>query len=306
MQTSRMPSKSPPAPRPPARSPAPPSVSPVAACAVLSSLTVLFLGAGTLSAQETDSGEEPAALSGLVVRAESARPVEGARVDVVERDRSTLTDSAGRFTIFGLEADTVTLRVSYLGGATTDRTVVLRSGRTARVRIEVEPEAVAIEGVDVVAVRSARKPLELFALRYEQGGGRVVTREEVEAHDGLLSNLISRHNPYGPGTKMRRLKSVHYHRLKSGGSLTVGGQPGFGADPHCDPQLFVNGRRADWVAGSAVMFGQDDLDTFRSEEISAIEIYPPIAVPHSLRTRKSRQCGAIVLWERDYITGEGP
>lgn len=272
--------------------------------AVLASVAGLLLGAGPLRAQETDAVERSAAVSGLVVRAESAQPVEGARVDVVEHDRSTLTDSAGRFTIAGLEADTVTLRVSYLGGVTTDRAVGLRSGRTTRVRIEVAPEAVEIEGVDVVAARSARKPLELFALRYEQGGGRVVTREEVESHDGLLSNLVARHNPYGPGTEMRRLKSVDYYRLKSGGSLTGGGQPGVDSDTHCKPQLFVNGRRADWIAGSAVMFGQDDLDTFRSEEISAIEIYPPIAVPHSLRTQKSRLCGAIVLWERDYITGE--
>lgn len=266
--------------------------------------------AASLVTSGTSAAQEPAGatatLSGRVVRAESSRPVPDARVDVVEREVSVLTDDLGRFTIGDLSPGTVTVRTTFLGGIPTERTVELRSGEGVHLRIEVEREVLEMEGVDVTAAREAPKPLELFARRFERGAGRVIGRDEVEAHDGLLSRLVERNNPFGPGTKMRRLKGARYYKLKSGGSLG-GGASGFsGSSSYCEPQRFVNGRRADWLVGSAVMFGADDLDHFRTDEISAVEIYPPEAVPSSLSTEKSRACGAIVIWELDYVTGAEP
>ena len=276
----------------------------VSAAATLASAASLA-EVGSVRAQETP-GAGTVTLSGRVVRAESARPVPDARVDVVEREISVLTDDLGRFEIRGLAPGTVTLRVSFLGGTTTERTVELRAGEPVDLRIAVGVDVLELEGVDVTAARPAPKPLELFARRYERGGGRVITREEVEAHDGLLSSLVREHNPFGPGTKMRRLKSASHYGLRSGGSLG-GGASGFaGVSSYCEPQRFVNGRRADWLSDEVVMFGADDLDYFRPDEVSVVEIYPPEALPSSLATEKSRACGAIVLWELDYIMGLKP
>lgn len=93
-----------------------------------------------------------AALAGRVVSAADGRPVEGARVRVVETGEARRTDAAGRFAFPSLPAGTWTLAVHHVAIADVER-VVRADGGADSVTLVAPP---ALHPTDEIVVRSAR------------------------------------------------------------------------------------------------------------------------------------------------------
>lgn len=235
-----------------------------------------------LRAQMAPAPGDTAELEGRVVRAGSLEPVANARVEIVELDRAVLTDGQGRYLIARLPAGSLTVRASFLGGRTTERTVELGPGEIRDLRLEVEADVIELEALDITVRGRLPGTLEAFARRVETGHGRIVPREEVETHRGTLTRLVARKNVYGPGLRIRSLR------------------PGGG---YCEPAYFVNGSLVSGHAGASRAPGTGTLDRYRVEEVSAVEIHPPEGLPRSLQRGRAVDCGAIVVWERAYVQG---
>lgn len=220
-----------------------------------------------------------AVLAGRVRMADTGAPAGAARVELTVRDRTTLTDSLGRFRLGGLEPGRDTLRVSTLEGRSTARPVTLVAGRETAVELALEPRVVDVGGLEVTVEGPRRTELGRLADRIEDGVGQYITRDELADEAGLLSfafrGILGADVRYVPRVGFRvRLRSY---------------RPG--ARGYCPPELFVDGGRAPGVA----------IDAYEPEEIAAIEVYTADVVPGEFKTPAAMDCGAVVLWTQGFV-----
>lgn len=113
----------------------------------------LLLGVGTLTAQDA---ERDRSLTGRVVDARTEAPIRGAFVGLAPAEEGVFTDSLGNFDLPVFEAESYTLVAEQLGYA--DARVSVSSGGANRpVEIRIEPDPVALEGLEVVTSRFTRE-----------------------------------------------------------------------------------------------------------------------------------------------------
>lgn len=261
-------------------------------------LTVAGLAglAGAAAGQEPEGGDRAAVeaadstatLRGRVVDTRTLEPAGAARVVVKWRDRTAVADGEGRFRFDGLDPGRVTLEVTYLDWPPLEREVPLPTGGTVEVRLEIGPEVVHLDELEITVTDRPDGPLEWFAHRVDRGWGKVIGRAELEASGSELSWLVRRHVRRGPG---------------AAGSLAHGLR---GRLPRrdCSVRYYVNGRRAPWLSSASLPFGSGPADYFRTSEISAVEIYNPPQIPPSLSRGSYRDCNpVVVLWEKEYVGG---
>jgi hypothetical protein len=128
-----------------------------------------------------------ATLSGIV-RGTTGHPVPAAQVRVLDAAGSTLTDSAGRFSLPNQPAGTQIVEVRRIGYLLGMIPVELRSGRTTEGNVTLQ-SIVSLDSIRVVARRSRYREYEGRARRASMG--RFMDEQEIEkrnAHE--LSDII--------------------------------------------------------------------------------------------------------------------
>jgi TonB-dependent starch-binding outer membrane protein SusC len=160
--------------------------------------------ASGVSAQATGS------IVGSVVDRQTMAPVEGAHVQVLGTDAAVLANREGRFVLPRVPVGTVTLRVRSIGYASAEQTVTVGDGATVTQDIQLQPQAVALEGLVVVGYGTQR-------------------REEIT---GAVASVSADQFVAGPA--------------RNAASLIVGRIPGLAVttpsgDPRANPQISLRG-----------------------------------------------------------------
>ena len=127
-------------------------------------------------------------VDGTVIDADDGTPIAG--VDLTLADAvgsiraSTVSDTVGRFTLQAPEAGEYTLSASRLGLAAADLELRLAEGERVTVEVQLGPDPVAVEPVQVVGRRHRPARLRAFDERVAEsrrlGRGHVYTRADIE------------------------------------------------------------------------------------------------------------------------------
>lgn len=228
----------------------------------------LILVAATVEAQS------PTATLTGVVRDTSGAPVFLAHV--VFRALHTASDSAGRFTLAGLPAGSVTVLVRRLGYEPRDMPVTLTAGGTESLTIVMASLPRDLPGVTTEAASGNFHLAEFFRHR-ENGLGRYFDRAElVRMRASRISDVV------------RRVPGVRIVTDRSGRTLVRMGRTSGGRD--CPPDIWVDGVR------TASMY----VDDFPLLDVEAMEVYRGLSgLPPEYNNRTGNPaCGAIILWTR--------
>jgi len=148
---------------------------------------VLSLNCTPASQAQADRG---GAVAGHVVTAADGRPLPSATVGVVNGDqmRGTTTNSAGRFILDDLPADTVALEIRHVGYVSQTRTLRVRAGRTTRITVELESATVELAGLQITgASQGARAAI--------PGAASKVDAAALEQMDPIGSQAALKHVP---------------------------------------------------------------------------------------------------------------
>ena len=113
---------------------------------ITASVLALILGPVPLSAQQTGT------IVGSVLDATSQRPLQSAQLFIPGTSVGAVTSEAGRFILLNVPAGTHTLRTILIGYGEGNQTVTVTAGGTAEIAIQLEPTAVALEGLVVTAL----------------------------------------------------------------------------------------------------------------------------------------------------------
>ncbi|HEX7090848.1 MAG TPA: SusC/RagA family TonB-linked outer membrane protein [Longimicrobiales bacterium] len=173
---------------------------------------LLLLAASPLAAQG------PAGtIRGRVVDGSTQQPLPGVIVSVGER--TTLTDTEGRYLIVGVPAGTHTVRAASLGYATASGEVAVVAGQSAALDFSLVPEALALRGIVVVGygqqrARDVTGSVELVSVE-EFNTGRVISAEQLIAAKVAGVNVIDTGEP-GGGISLR---------VRGGTSVTSSNEP---------------------------------------------------------------------------------
>lgn len=226
-----------------------------------------------------------AALAGTVHSTYNGAPIAQVMVAVPGVRRFILTDSAGAFALPGLPPGTHRIRIVYDGRQNLEHTVTLRPGKTYRVEVLLEADAVDLDPIVVAAdYADWQWGMAGFYARKKMGWGRFYTREDIErVHPGNLYELLA-----GQGLAWG---------CRGADCLAVTGPGG------CFLSVYLNG---------ASTFGE--LEVIDPKELDGVELYtvrtfhaPPGYAPAvtaitltagSIQTEPG--CGAIYLWTRGF------
>ncbi|MEF8817742.1 MAG: TonB-dependent receptor [Salinibacter sp.] len=192
----------------------------------LVALFVLFI-IPPAAAQSTGTVE------GRVFERQTDTSLPGVNIVVPDLDRGAVTDGEGRFVLRGVPPGTYQLQARFVGYAPTTRTVQVRAGRTAQLRIRLSRSSVEMRGIQVTALSPDRDPT--GSLDAEQ-----IRTAEVADPGALLRDLpgISsvRRGPVGLDPNVRGLSETEV-------GVYIGGMRTFPAGParmdspmsHIDP-----------------------------------------------------------------------
>ena len=238
-------------------------------------------------------GQRSAAIAGMVLDAETTRPLAGVTVEIEETGLQTTTAASGAFRLTELPAGPVQLVVRRPGLRPISRSVELKHGETVTLppgtfRMEAAPtelEPVTIE----VEEATSRRPLAEFYKRRDGGSGSFITREEWE----------KRGTPRYTTDILRRLRGV---RVLPNINYAFGG-----------PRWLVvmsrgEGRRGDYGGCPVLVFmdgqylGNSDYvlldETINVDQLEAVEAYNSVASLPAEFNRRGAECGVIVFWTR--------
>ncbi len=230
-----------------------------------------------------------ASLSGRVTDDVTGRGLVGVEAMVEGHDRTTETDSLGRYRLVGLPVGTARLRFRRLGYAPVERTIVLEEGQAAVLDL-VMTRVTALEDVEVRGLPADHIPG--FAERQLRGSGTFFNREDLaRLGGGSLADLLRTVR----GARMAPI------RRACGGGWALGNMRGAGASQGtlaCFATVIVDGLV--YFNGGATAFCEvPDLSReFAIQDLAAVEYYRTSdGLPPEFR-RHGSDCGVLVLWSR--------
>ena len=145
-------------------------------------------GPGVESVAELSGASGRVTLVGTVVDAVGAG-VQGATVQVDGRDGGALTDRLGQYSLVGVPAGSITLRVTRLGYGTRERTLdVDTASSVVRADFVLEPEAVELEPLHVLAERT-RLVGDPARLGLVTGAAHLLTARELERQPNAFGDV---------------------------------------------------------------------------------------------------------------------
>lgn len=288
-------------------------------------------GLGT--GDDPSAGAGPGVLRGTVFASGGDEPLSAAEV-VLDGERVSVTDSAGRFDVEGVAPGRHRVRVRYVGFASQEALVRVTPGDTLETSFLMETDPVPLPEL---AVRVESGPASGFEERRRGGAGHYVTREEIEEMPGDHVTDVLREVPGlqvapCPGRSGDCIRTTRSQQTRlttrqpvdntdrRGGEGGGGGAPGEGdgmqrptpPDRDSVPQgrpcgiaFFVDGAPVDLVARAPgdptdpddAVFG---LDQIPKEDVESVEVYSgPSQIPAQFKGGPSGCArAAIVIWTR--------
>jgi hypothetical protein len=118
-------------------------------------LTTLLLPCPVRAQDEPPDAEpaRPAQLEGRVRDRETERALPAANVILVGTEIHTVAQPDGTFVLTDVPEGRYDVRVTFVGYRSEDRSVEVRSGRTARLLFELEPRVITLDGLEITASR---------------------------------------------------------------------------------------------------------------------------------------------------------
>ena len=170
-----------------------PGWAPAARAGRIALLSATLLAVAPLSGQAQWPGE----IRGQVVDLLSGRGVPGALVELSASGRATRTDASGEFRIQGVDPGEHAIRASSPGYTARSKTVTARNGTVIRLRLELAPVALEVEGVQVVG----RRRTEFGAIHVDreqmEGSGAQTALELLRRLPGVV---VQERGPGSPAT----------------------------------------------------------------------------------------------------------
>lgn len=157
----------------------------------------------------TAQAQQQTGISGTVSSV-TGEPLTGATILVEELQRGRTTDAHGRFSISGLEPGTYTIVIRYIGYTSQRHDVVIEPGEMTVLDIQLEDQAVMLQGLLVTAQRRAQNiqdvPVSMTAY-----SGEFLTEIGIEEFDDFSAFVpgleISVQSPNNPGFMVRGITS---------------------------------------------------------------------------------------------------
>jgi hypothetical protein len=244
--------------------------------------------------------------SGLVLRVVShgtGEPIAGVQVSVVGLPHTALSDATGIVRLAEIRPGSRAVRLERIGYATEQVVVDFAAGESAEGEVELNPQPVALAGVEARARGSAALRANGFYDRKRSGAGTFVDRDEVDARARVsvrVSTLLERL----PGIKV-------IPKGTSGAMITSHRASGAGCSY---AQVFLNGQR---ISGDPVIqpgrggrtsgrprFAGVDVDALITlPGVEGVEWYPGVAgLPPEFNITGGEDggpgCGTLVIWTR--------
>jgi hypothetical protein len=230
--------------------------------------------------------QDSARVVGKVTSSYNGKPLGGVMISFPALKRFAVSDSTGAFALEGLPGGPQRLRIVYAGIETTERSVALKAGKTKRLAVLLDVEAVTLDPIVVEGVYlDTRRDLAGFYDRKRRYAGfnRFYTREDIERLRPIrISQLLSR-----DGISQRC-------------TFAVGG---------CAPSQFSRGgycRVAVFVDG--MPFWEEGYDDLPMADVAAVEVYRgSLEAPYQFAgagfgsagfMRQGGTCGSVVIWTR--------
>jgi hypothetical protein len=239
-------------------------------------------------------------LHGRIVGDSGKRPIAGAEVVLAVPSRVARSDADGRFTLGGLPAGRLAIRIRAVGFKPLDLEADIGPADTVGVDFQLTP---APQQLAPLVVKESSAPrlsgkMEVFESRRRMGFGTFLDRQALAKwEDQPVSNAI------------RRTPSLVLiaRPLDCGGGFAASSNRGgyrlepcsdsIRFPPSCYMAVYLDGALV-WAPG---MGPPPDIDQYRSDRLQAIEVYVgPGQLPAELQ-QTGTGCGAVVLWTR---TGE--
>ncbi len=219
------------------------------------------------------AAQAPARVGGVVLDGENRRPVAGVRVAVLGMSESATTDSAGRFELVRVTAGVRVLQARAIGYLVGSWLVDVSEGQTFRGTFELEPSAVAVEGVTVTADAATNWRSEAaFERRRADGNGVFIGREDIR-----------RRRPATIADLMRGVPGLITTCTSRGCTILMGR-----STRQCRPEYFLDGHPATFATGANFpinVTGIRGVEVYRSE----------FEVPSEFQKINLR-CGIIAIW----------
>ena len=208
------------------------------------------------------AAQQPGAVGGVVVAAETLRPLSDVTVEVVGMGKGTYTNQSGRFLILGLTGEGVTLRISLLGYAAS--TVTARVGDVS-LNIQLGLAAIELDRIVVTGTAGGQAKRSL--------GNSVTTVEAAKIVEvAPVSNLAQLINGRAAGVTI-----LHTTGMVGGGSrVRIRGASSFSLSN--EPLVYIDGVRvnnAQATGPTNQAFGSSSISRWNDlnpEDIESIEI----------------------------------
>lgn len=225
--------------------------------------------------------DNTATISGYAKSAFNGRPLAGVMISVAATRKFVVTDSTGAFLLSALPVGRQLIRISYLGRETEEYAFELRPGKTKRLAVVLDVEAIDLAPVVVTARhRDAWRDLAGFyeRRRWYGGWGRFYTQEDLERlRLGTLSNVLAR-------------EGIYVRCIEQG----------------CVPTKWVRGQTcAVAIAVDGMPFWEQQYDMIPIDDVRGIEVYRGGSLgmvgaqPVSLQINRGYpSCGWVEIWTR--------
>lgn len=227
------------------------------------------------------------------VRDETAVPVLDAEVVLLGTDGAehgrTATDSAGVFRLQVAGAGRYALQVTHIGFATyVSEPVPVGTVETVTVEIRLGQAAIPLDAIRVTARHADPRLAAFHERRLGRGGGRFLTRADIERGSQLRTTDV-----------LRRIPGITIVPVTQRGSSRVANLISVrGATPACQPAIFIDGVRTPQHPMSTM----DDILTPSS--IEGVEVYTAAAAA-PVEFSGHAGCGVILFWTRSGSGAEG-
>jgi hypothetical protein len=236
-----------------------------------------------------------ASLAGTVTDSASGEALRRAEVEALGTGRTTVTDSAGGFTMDSLPPGPLRVRARHVGYASRDYEVALQQGQhlelTGDVLALTSLNLTVLDPIVIAAERDQPRDVLLrpFTLRREEGFGSFLTQEEFESW-----------NPRETTDVLRRMRGVR-----------VRPNPSYGVRGDTQRYLIESSRMVDRIQGApcpvvyfmnGLYYGNSsdfDIDVMLAvTNIAAIEVYSGASQIPPVYNRPGAGCGVIAFWTR--------
>jgi hypothetical protein len=212
-------------------------------------------------------------LSGVVLEANTARPLAGAQVSIVDGPQ-TRANARGEWTMTDAPPGTRLLEIRAVGYYPARRAVDVVDS-VAPMRVELATFRSVLDTMKISATRTVDMNLVGFQERRRSSVGRFLTPRDIAVRQPFVTSEVFRSVP---GLYLDRTMDAEAKVMMRGVF-----------EDRCEPAIYINGQ---WMNGLT----SGDLDGFiRPNDIAGIEVYMAGQVPARFQPSLGG-CGSLVFW----------